>query len=139
LIFHWDGIILFVLKMNKMIMPKRKTRKDTPELIDLPEDTLDAIKSRISTGTLLEEDKHLIVIILTSYAWLMRQLQFTKISILRLKNLFGFNTEKRQNKKKPKEPLTSAGAFPKLNGLHESQPVSLNALQGLEQESLEKK
>ena len=120
-------------------MIKRTTRKKTPELIDLPEDTLDGIKSRISTGTLLEEDKNIIVVILTSYAWLLRQLQFTKISILRLKNLFGFNTEKRQTKKQQKEPLPSTGTLSELNALQENQPGSLNTLQGLEQESPEKK
>jgi hypothetical protein len=31
-------------------MAEKKPRKSTPELIDLPEDTLDVIKSRISTG-----------------------------------------------------------------------------------------
>lgn len=115
------------------------TRKKTPELIDLPEDTLDGIKSRITTGALLEEDKKIIVVILTSYAWLMRQLQFTKISITRLKNLFGFNTEKRKNKKKQHDSLTSAGALPDLNGLQENQTGSLNEMQGLEQEPPTKK
>jgi hypothetical protein len=109
------------------------TRKKTPELIDLPENTLDEIKSRITTGTLLEEDKKIIVVILTSYAWLLRQLQFTKISITRLKNLFGFNTEKRKNKQKQHDSLTSTGALPELNGLQENQPGSLNKMQGLEQ------
>jgi hypothetical protein len=114
-------------------------RKQTPELIDLPEDSLEGIKSRITTGTLLEEDKKIIVVILTTYVWLLRQLQFTKISIIRLKNLFGFNTEKRKNKKKQQDSLTSTGALPDLNELQENQPRSLNEMQGLEQESAEKK
>jgi hypothetical protein len=121
-------------------MARNKTRKNTPELIDLPEDTLDGIKSRISTGTLLEEDKKIIMVILTSYAWLLRQLKYTKISITRLKNLFGFSTEKRQNKKKHHALLTSVGALPDLNELQENQPgSSLNAMQGLDQELPEKK
>jgi hypothetical protein len=115
------------------------TRKKTPELIDLPEDTLDGIKSRITTGTLLEEDKKIIVVILTSYAWLLRQLQFTKISITRLKNLFGFNTEKRKNKNKQLDSLTSTGALPELYGLQENQPGAHNEIQGLEQEPPTKK
>jgi hypothetical protein len=125
--------------MNILIMTKRKTRIKTPELIDLPEDTLDGIKSRINTGVLLEEDKQIIMVILTSYAWLLRQLQFTKISMLRLKNLFGFNTEKRKNKRQQKEPLTSTGTLPNLNALQENQSGSLNTLQGLEQKPPEKK
>ena len=114
-------------------------RKKTPELIDLSEATLDEIKSRITLGTLLEEDKKIIVVILTSYAWILRQLQFTKISITRLKNLFGFNTEKRKNKKKQIDSLTSVGALSELTELQESQPQSLNAMQGLEEHPPEKK
>jgi hypothetical protein len=109
-------------------------------VIDLPEDTLDVIKSRISTGTLLEEDKKIIVVILTSYVWLLRQLQYTKISMLRLKNLFGFSTEKRKNKQKQQDSLTSVGTLSELNGLlQKNQPRSLNAMQGLEMEAPEKK
>ena len=131
---RWDHLVRFK-DADILIM----IRKKTPELIDLPEDTLDGIKSRITTGTLLEEDKKIIVVILTSYAWLLRQLQFTKISIIRLKNLFGFNTEKRKNKKKQHDSLTSTGALPELNRLQENQPGSLDEMQGLEQEPPTKK
>jgi len=113
-------------------------RKKTPELIDLSEATLDEIKSRITLSTLLEEDKKVIVVILTSYAWLLRQLQFTKISIARLKNLFGFNTEKRKNKKKQMDTLTGIGTLAELNEL-QNQSKSLNEMQGLEESPPEKK
>ena len=65
-------------------------------------------------------------------------LQFTKISITRLKNLFGFTREKRKNKKKQHDSLTSAGALPELNGLQENQTRSPNEMQGLEQEPKKK-
>lgn len=113
-------------------------RKKTPELIDLSEATLDEIKSRITLSTLLEEDKKVIVVILSSYAWLLHQLQFTKISIARLKNLFGFNTEKRKNKKKQMDTLTGIGTLAELNEL-QSQSKSLNEMQGLEESPPEKK
>jgi hypothetical protein len=125
--------------MHGLIMVGKKPKKSHPELIDLPEATLDLIKSRINTGTLLEEDKKIIMVILTSYAWLVRQLQFTKISMLRLRNLFGFSTEKRKNKAQKTESLADEGALAELTGEQETQPQSHNALQGLEKDSPEKK
>jgi hypothetical protein len=109
-------------------------KKNTPELIDLPENALEEIKARITTCTLLEEDKKIILVIITSYAWIMRQLKFTKISMARLKNLFGFNTEKRKNNKKKHNSNTNAEDTPELEASQETQPLSLNELQGIEQE-----
>lgn len=73
-------------------------RKKTPEIISLPEGKLDDIKNRVTAGALLEEDKKIILLILTTYAWLQRQLQSKKLSIQKLKSLFGFKTEKRTKK-----------------------------------------
>ena len=69
--------------------------KKTPEIINLPEGKLDEIKARFETGSILEEDKKIILLILSTYAWLYRQLEAKKLGIQRLRNLFGFSTEKR--------------------------------------------
>jgi hypothetical protein len=79
-----------------------KPRKNSPEIISVPEDALDAIKSRIEAGVVLEEDKQIILSIMSTHSWLSRQLRSTKLTIHRLKKLFGCSTEKRpwiKNKK----------------------------------------
>jgi|CryBogDrversion2_4_1035264.scaffolds.fasta_scaffold10540_2 hypothetical protein len=75
------------------------TRKKIPEIINLPAGKLDAIKTRFEEGFILEEDKKVILLILSTYSWLSRQLQAKKIGIQRLRNLFGFSTEKRSGRK----------------------------------------
>jgi hypothetical protein len=42
-----------------------------------------------------EEDKKIIFFVLSAYQWLHNQLGTAKVSIRRLKNIFGFSTEKR--------------------------------------------
>lgn len=75
-------------------------RKKSPEIINLPAGKLDEIKTRFAAGSILEEDKKIILLILSTYAWLHRQLQAKKIGIQRLRSLFGFSTEKRSVLKK---------------------------------------
>ena len=55
-------------------------RKKTPEIINLPEGKLDEIKARFETGSILEEDKKIILLILSTYAWLYRQLEAKKLA-----------------------------------------------------------
>lgn len=74
-------------------------RKKTPEIINLPAGELDEIKTRFEKGFILEEDKKIILLILSTYSWLYRQLQAKKLGIQRLRNLFGFSTEKRSGSK----------------------------------------
>ena len=75
-------------------------RRKSPEIINLPEGNLDEINTRFEAGSSLEEDKKIILLILSTYAWLHRQLQAKKIGIQRLRSLFGFSTEKRSALKK---------------------------------------
>lgn len=75
-------------------------RKKSPEIINLPAGKLDEITTRFKAGSSLEEDKKIILLILSTYAWLHRQLQAKKIGIQRLRSLFGFSTEKRSALKK---------------------------------------
>lgn len=88
-----------------------KQRK-SPEIINLPSGKLDEIKTRFESGTSLEDDKKIILLILSTYAWLHRQLQAKKIGIQRLRSLFGFSTEKRTTLKKKDDD----NAPPDLNG-----------------------
>jgi len=93
-------------------MKKRKS----PEIINLPEDKLNEIKTRLESGSILEEDKKVLLLILSMYAWLYRQLQTKKLGIQRLRSLFGFSTEKRSKLKKKDDENIS----PDLNGLSDA-------------------
>ena len=75
------------------------TRKKTSEIIHIPAGKLDEIKTRFEEGFILEEDKKIILLILSTYSWLYRQLQAKKLGIQRLRTLFGFSTEKRSGSK----------------------------------------
>lgn len=87
-----------------------KQRK-SPEIINIPEGKLNEIKTRLESGSILEEDKKVILLILSTYAWLYRQLQAKKLGIQRLRNLFGFSTEKGSKLKKKDDDTP-----PDLNG-----------------------
>ena len=76
-------------------------KQKTPEIISLSDDALEKIKSRVSSGIVLEDDKAIILSILATHQWLYKQLRSAKLSINRLKNLFGFSTEKRPCPKTP--------------------------------------
>ena len=88
-------------------------RKKTPEIINLPDGKLDEIKARFEAGSILEEDKKIILLILSTYAWLCRQLEAKKLGIQRLRNLFGFSTEKRSGSKTKEDETVP----PDLEGL----------------------
>ena len=94
------------------------TRKTTPEIINLPAGKLDEIKTRFEEGFILEEDKKIILLILSTYSWLYHQLQAKKLGIQRLRTLFGFRTEKRTGSKNKGAETTP----PDLNGTADAGP-----------------
>ena len=105
-----------------------KQRK-SPEIIDLPEGKLDEIKTRLESGSILEEDKKIILLILSTYSWLYRQLQAKKLGIQRLRNLFGFSTEKRPRLKKTDDEIIP----PDLNELPGGKVTSIKkSLSGIQ-------
>jgi len=78
-------------------------RRKAPEIINLSEHELEGIKNRLESNTTEEQDKKIILLILSAYLWLQRQLRNKKLGIQRLRNLFGFKTEKRSKLKKNDE------------------------------------
>ena len=76
--------------------------KRKPEIITLSDKALEDLKSRLVTITtpMQEEDKKILLSIVSAYSWISSQLQAAKLSIHRLKRLFGFSTEKRSRLKK---------------------------------------
>lgn len=94
------------------------TRNKMPEIINLPAGKLDEIKTQLAASSILEEDKKIILLILSTYAWLYRQLQTKKLGIQRLRSLFGFSTEKRSGLKKKDDENSAPG----LNGSPDATP-----------------
>lgn len=84
-------------------------RKQPPEIINLSEDELDLLQSRLASGSLLEDDKKIIMSIVTTYSWLIRKLGSAKLTIHRLKAALGFTTEKRSWAKKKKNNTEKIG------------------------------
>jgi hypothetical protein len=84
-------------------------RKQPPEIINLSEDELDLLQSRLASSPLLEDDKKIIMSIVTTYSWLIRKLGSAKLTIHRLKAALGFTTEKRSWAKKKKNNTEKIG------------------------------
>ena len=72
-----------------------------PEIVNISSIELEEIKLRVLTNTLSDHDKKLVTTILTIYQWLYHQLQTAKLGMRRLRNFFGFQTEKNPSYKKP--------------------------------------
>jgi hypothetical protein len=66
-----------------------------PELMTLTAEEAEALKSRIAAGTLLDNDKKIMLGLISFTLWLQKQLSLAKLSIERLKSLFGISTEKK--------------------------------------------
>lgn len=114
------------------------TRKKSTEIIDLSDAALEGIKSRLSSGYLLEEDKSVLLAIVSTYVWIQGQLQSAKLTIHRLKKMFGFSTEKRNKtseKREKTELELDLSSFCSLD----NQQESLNALQAIPLEPPTKK
>ncbi len=72
-----------------------------PERITLTAEEAQALKARVQAAPLAEKDIKLLVGLISFNFWLQQQLATAKLSIQRLKRLFGFNTEKKVCKSYP--------------------------------------
>lgn len=71
---------------------------DKPGKVTLNEEEVKVLEEHLSSGNLTEADRHVLKDILQFYRWLQWALQETKLSIHRLRSLFGFKkTEKSCN------------------------------------------
>ena len=75
------------------------SRTKSPELLSITKQQLEDISLRISKSSLSAEDIKLLTALLTTYTWLMKQLSRSKITIHRLKQLFGYSSEKKNRLK----------------------------------------
>lgn len=72
-----------------------------PKQVQLTAKEADALKQRIFTKELTDTDKELLAGLVSFNLWLHDQLSLAKISIRKLKQLFGFRREKKTPKKVP--------------------------------------
>ena len=74
---------------------------DKPERVSLSREEADALKARInSNAALLEADKKIVLGLISFNFWLQQQLTTAKLTIGRLRSLFGApSTEKKSPKK----------------------------------------
>ena len=73
------------------------------EIIELSSTDLEGIKLRLTSNQLLEKDKSALLAIISAYVGIQVKLQSAKISIHRLRKMFGFKTEKRNRASEKKE------------------------------------
>lgn len=86
------------VKFQAYSMPIKTKQK--PEIIKISPAQLDEVSSRVTANHLTENDKKIILSILSTHRWLLHQLQAAKFSMHRLKKMFGFKTEKNTSSKK---------------------------------------
>ncbi len=70
-------------------------RQDKPEVVSLTAQEADALKARVSSKRLTDEDIKTITGLVTFSLWLQTQLSYAKLTIHRLRRLFGMTTEKK--------------------------------------------
>lgn len=113
-------------------------KNKSPEIIELSTESLEGVKSRLTSGCLLDEDKAVLLAIVSAYVWIHGQLITAKLNIFRLKKMFGFSTEKRNNrseKRKGTDLELDLNAF----GNQNNQQGSSDSLQATTQELPTKK
>lgn len=69
-----------------------------PKAVELTLEQTEALKQRILLKELTDSDKELLVGLISFNLWLREQLSLAKLSIKKLKGLFGFSTEKKKSK-----------------------------------------
>jgi len=74
---------------------------DSPEHVTLTLTEANALKDRIKTSPLSSKDIKLMIGLINFNLWLQQRLTRAKLSIKRLKNLFGITTKKKTVKKSP--------------------------------------
>jgi predicted DNA-binding protein (UPF0251 family) len=71
-------------------------QNEAMEKISLTHDEVEALKGRISQSLLSEHDQKIFLSLLSLHFWMQVQLSRAKLSILRLKKIFGLPTEKKK-------------------------------------------
>jgi transposase len=95
-----------------------------PKAIQLDDEQYEGLCARLEKNEITDQDRHLLVELLSAMRWLSRQLELGRLSIRRLKALiFGKKTESRKNILKDKPPQSNDGAVSCGNPEPEPQPA----------------
>jgi len=78
-----------------------KKKNEAPKRVKLSAEQTDALTKRMSNSELPQEDIEIFLGLLSFNFWLQERLSRAKLTIKRLRNIFGFNTEKSSKKPKP--------------------------------------
>lgn len=70
------------------------TEKNKPNVVTLTPKEAEEFKDRIINSPLTEHDQKIVLALLSFNFWLQNQLERAKLTILRLKKIFGLSTEK---------------------------------------------
>lgn len=65
------------------------------DIVSLTQEEIEALKNRMADSSLAEHDQKIVLALLSFNSWLQNQLTQAKLSILRLKKIFGLSTEKK--------------------------------------------
>ena len=79
-----------------------KHKNDTPKQIKLTSDEVKALEKRVKQSNLSHDDAKLLLGLLSFTLWLQERLSRAKLSIKRLRKLFGFTTESHKKSKHDK-------------------------------------
>ena len=72
-------------------------KKNKPDVVTLTVKEAEEFKERIINSHLTEHDQKIVLALLSFNFWLQTQLERAKLTILRLKKIFGLSTEKHPN------------------------------------------
>lgn len=72
------------------------SKEDIPEQLSLDASEAQALENRIAESGLSAEDKRIVLGLIHFSLWMQQQLERAKLSIHRLRKLFGFKTEKKR-------------------------------------------
>ncbi len=98
---------------------------ETPERIKLSQDDEIKLRASILASNLPDDVKSLVLSIIDFNQWLQQQLKFAKLSIKKLKKLFGFKTESR--KKKDSNDSTESDTNPEDDGVSDKAKKPANS------------
>jgi transposase len=68
-----------------------------PKTIELTEKDLQDLENKLLAGTLSDDDKKLLIEALKGMSWLSKMLERNKLNIKKIRKLFGFQSEKKDN------------------------------------------
>lgn len=85
-------------------------KPSAPQRVELSKQESDALKQRIKESSLSKKDINLILGLLAFVEWMQERLSRAKLSIKRLRQVFGFKSEKRNKQKKSDEDSATEDA-----------------------------